>query len=336
MGRDDGALCPWLILECIPMAKDTVGGKVVVITGASSGFGKGAAREFARGGAHVVLAARRGDLLNELARECESIGEENGVRALAVPTDVSNPEAVERLGETVLEEFGRFDVWVNDAGVAAIGRFEEVPLEDHLQVIMTDLVGTLCGSYVALREFRARGAGTLINISSELGKMPAPYYASYAAAKHGVLGLGRAIRQELLAHEVEGIKVCTVLPMAMDTPFFEHAANYTGRETRALPPVGVPERVVEAIVRLVTEPEDEVMVGGTGRLMAAAHALMPKTIEGMMARKTKKDQIDKAPRAAPTRGAVRGPMRAGSEVRGGWKDTRSKARRETPARKRGE
>src|SRR6185369_8271348 len=116
-------------------------GKVVVITGASSGFGKGAALRFAEEGASVVLAARRGDLLEALVRECES----RGGRALAVPTDVGEPEEVERLARAAVEKFGRIDVWVNDAGVGALGPFERVPLELHEQVVKTDLLGTLYG-----------------------------------------------------------------------------------------------------------------------------------------------------------------------------------------------
>jgi len=103
-------------------------GKVIVITGASSGFGKGAAREFARNGAAVVLAARRDQLLEELAQECQSLG----AQALTVPTDVSRQEEVENLWRTAYGHFNGIDVWVNNAAVGALGRFEEVPLADHV------------------------------------------------------------------------------------------------------------------------------------------------------------------------------------------------------------
>jgi NADP-dependent 3-hydroxy acid dehydrogenase YdfG len=124
--------------------------QVIVITGASSGFGKGAALKFAQAGASVVLAARRGQLLDELARDCDAASG----RALAIATDVSNPADVEQLTEAAISQFGRIDAWVNNAGVGVIGRFEEVPLADHIQVIDTDLLGTIYGSYFALRRFR--------------------------------------------------------------------------------------------------------------------------------------------------------------------------------------
>jgi short-subunit dehydrogenase len=222
------------------MATHGVADKVVVITGASSGFGRGAARELARRGANVVLAARRGDLLEEVARECTA----SGARTVAVPTDVSEQAEVERLAQRAVVEFGRIDAWINNAGVGALGRFERVPLADHEQVIATDLLGTLYGSYVAYRHFHTQHSGVLINVASELGRHTVPYYASYAAAKHGVVGLSEALRQEIDQNGIEHVHVCLVMPTAHDTPFFDHAANYTGHEVQAPTPLHDPENVV--------------------------------------------------------------------------------------------
>src|SRR4051812_17804792 len=140
------------------MAKKSVSGKVIVITGASSGFGKGAALEFARGGAKLALAARRSDLLDGLAAECRAAGAE----AIVCPTDVSRREDVERLAQQTLDAFGRIDVWLNDAGTGTLGPFERIPLEHHEQVIATNLLGTLYGSYFAYRQFLSQGGGILI------------------------------------------------------------------------------------------------------------------------------------------------------------------------------
>jgi NADP-dependent 3-hydroxy acid dehydrogenase YdfG len=178
-------------------------GKVVVITGASSGFGKGTALELAKLGCSVVLAARSDDTLEALALECDA----SGGHAHAVPTDVSDRSAVEKLAAEVIGKFGHFDVWINDAGVAAIGRFDVVPLEDHDQVIKTDLLGTIYGSLIALRHFRERNGGILLNIASAIGKIPAPLYASYTAAKFGIVGLCDAIRGELGEEKIETIRL---------------------------------------------------------------------------------------------------------------------------------
>jgi len=103
----------------------------------------------------------------------------------------------------------------------AIGKFEDVPLEDHVKLIQTDLLGTLYGSYFAVRHFRQQGRGILINVASVIGKTPAPYCTSYAAAKHGVVGLSTAIREELKQDNIDTIRVCTVMPTTFDTPFFD-------------------------------------------------------------------------------------------------------------------
>ncbi|HEY0127712.1 MAG TPA: SDR family NAD(P)-dependent oxidoreductase, partial [Rubrobacteraceae bacterium] len=137
------------------MAHRSLVDSVVVITGASSGIGRAAARLFAQRGAAVVLAARREEALLETAAECESLGG----RALAAPTDVADLEAVEELARRAIEHFGRFDVWVNNASVTMFSRFEEAPPEANRRVIDTNLLGTMHGAQVALPHFRERGGG---------------------------------------------------------------------------------------------------------------------------------------------------------------------------------
>ena len=202
------------------------------------------------------------DGAERLARECEAAGGQ----ALAVPTDVSDRAAVENLAKQAIGRFGGFDVWINDAGVAAVGRFDQVPLEDHDQVIKTDLLGTIYGSHAALKHFRERNAGILINVASAIGKIPAPLYASYAAAKFGIVGFSDALRQELGEEKVKSVRVCTVMPMAHDTAFFEHAGNYTGHKTVPIPPTYDPKVTVDALVKLVVEPQDEIITGLQGKI----------------------------------------------------------------------
>jgi short-subunit dehydrogenase len=282
------------------MASDEYVGKTVVITGASSGFGRGTAYELAERGCHLILAARSEELLFDVAMECEAIGAES----LAVVTDVSDRGAMENLAQKAVARFGRFDVWINNAGVASIGRFDEVPLEDHLQVIRTDLEGTVVGSHLALKQFRTQGGGILINVASVVGKIPAPFYASYAAAKFGIVGLCDALRQELGELGVDNIHVCTVMPMAHDTEFFEHAGNYTGRRAEPIPPTYDPQVTIDALVKLVVEPEDEIITGWQGGVFNVLHKLMPSAVEKLMASRTRKVQIDDAALAPITAGNV--------------------------------
>jgi short-subunit dehydrogenase len=295
-------------------------GKVVVITGASSGFGKGVARKFAGAGASLVLAARRMNLLEEVARECEALG----ARAFPIETDVSNKNAVENVTNESVSRLGGIDIWINNAGVGAYGRFHEIPLEDHVKVVTTDLLGTLFGSYFAMRHFNSRGRGTLINVASEVGKVPLAFLASYSAAKHGVVGLTAAIRQELRegpAKEAsKGIHLCTVMPSAMDTPFFEHASNHTGHQTVPPEPLYDPQDVVDAIFDLATNPRDEVVVGAAGKRAVFLHGIVPGRVEEMAAKSNFKAVFEDPPAAAPTRGNLAHPMESGTEVSGGWRN----------------
>jgi short-subunit dehydrogenase len=301
------------------MKSKDLGGKIVVITGASSGFGRGAALRFAREGALLALAARRGEVLEDLAVELEREGHD----ALAVPTDVSHEREVERLAEETVQKYGRIDVWINDAGVGAIGPFERIPLADHVKVIETNLLGTLYGTYFAYRQFIAQGEGTLINISSELGKHTVPYYSSYAAAKHGVVGLDESLRQEIEQLGRKGIHVCTVLPTAHDTPFFDHAANYTGRETRPPAPLHHPEGVVEAILHLARDPEDSKVVGFDGIAKILLHSVAPALSRKVSAKQMHATQMEQAPLAPNTGGAVQTPSSMGTDVSGGRREESS-------------
>jgi short-subunit dehydrogenase len=295
------------------MAQQSLFEKVIVLTGASSGFGKGAALELARQGAKLVVAARRMELLEELANECDAEGGE----AIACATDVSRRPEVERLAGAALAAFGRIDIWINNAGVGALGRFERVPLEVHEQVIATNLLGTLYGSYCAYRQFLVQGGGVLINVASELGFATVPYYTSYAAAKHGIVGFTGSLRQEVKENGVEGVHICTIMPTAHDTPFFDHAANYTGHEVAPPKPLHDPRKVVEAIVRIAANPEDKEIVGTDGIVKLAMTNVLPGVSEKMAARQMHKTQMEKPPTAPDSPGAVRAPVDRGTGISGG-------------------
>jgi NAD(P)-dependent dehydrogenase (short-subunit alcohol dehydrogenase family) len=193
---------------------------VVVITGASSGIGRATALAFAGEGASVVVAARRQQPLDELAVECAQLGGQ----ALALPTDMTDVDAVQRLAARALEQFGRIDVWVNNQGTL-FAPFEESPLEGYRRVIETDLLGTIYGSRTVLPIFREQGSGVLINQGSMVSKLSEPYVSSYVVAKQGIRGLGMSLRQELALSGAKDIHVCTVMPATIDTPFFQHAAS---------------------------------------------------------------------------------------------------------------
>jgi short-subunit dehydrogenase len=292
-------------------------GRVVVITGASSGIGRATALRFAKNRDTVVVAARRKNLLKDVVDECEELGAE----ALAVETDVSNQGSVEKLARTAEKKYGRIDVWVNDAGVGAVGNFDEVKPEEHRRVIETNLDGTINGSWYALKQFKKQREGVLINLSSVLGKITQPYMASYAASKHGVKALSACIRQELWLSDLEDIHVCTVFPQSVDTPFFENEANRSGYRIKPAPPIETPENAAEVIFRLADEPQDEAHVGKMGKFMAMQQKMARGMTEKQMALMTEKKHFDRNSRERGNSGSLWKASQGESEgdIHGGWK-----------------
>lgn len=261
----------------------------VVITGASSGIGRATALHLARRGARLVLAARGADTLEALAEECVRRGASS---AVAVPTDVSDADAVERLGARAAVENGRIDVWINVAGVASYASFLDHPLEHVRRVLEVNVMGVVHGSQVALRRFRGQGYGTLITVSSLLGEVAQPYNAAYSMSKAAVRSLGGSLRSELALAGERGIHVVTVLPATIDTPFFRrHAANLTGRPVLAMPPVYPPEKVAAAIVAAIRAPRAEVVVGTLGKLLTGQHRITPRAVERLLAAQTRRFQL---------------------------------------------
>lgn len=284
--------------------------KVIVITGASSGIGRATALQLAKKGASVVLAARREDPLEDLARECEAAGG----HALVVPTDVSESSSVRHLAGEAVRAFGHFDAWVNNAGVYMLGSLEETPDDAFRQLMETNFFGTVSGSRMALAQFRRQGYGTLVNVSSTFGTVTAPYASAYVASKFAVRGFSASLRQELLD---TGIDVCTIMPAAIDTPLWHHTANYTGWRIRPVEPVYTPERVARAIVRVLRQPRDETFVGPAGRSFAAMHGLFPRTFERTMQGVTDAQHFEDE-RQGHTPGNVFRPMPEGTDASGGY------------------
>lgn len=296
---------------------------VVVITGASSGIGRATALAFAKKGATVILGARNHMALKEVEHDCISLGG----HAIAVPTDVGREEEVMRLAGRASHLANRIDVWVNNAGVHLFGRIEETPAEEYEQVLRTNLLGTIYGARAAIPIFREQGHGVLINVSSLAGCVGQPYASAYVASKWAVRGLSESLRMELA--DSPGVAVCTVLPATIDTPLFQHAANYTGRAVRALDPVYTPEMVAAAIVDLAVHPKREVFVGGAGRLGALSRAIAPGWTEGIMSRAVERRHFQDIA-APPTTGNLFGPS-VPAMISGGWRTTPSGRRRVTTA-----
>jgi short-subunit dehydrogenase len=247
--------------------------QVVVLTGASSGIGRETALEFARRDAAVVLAARNGEALDTLVAEVERLGS----AALAVPTDVSDYVQVSDLATAAVRRFGRIDTWVNNASVSTYGTVEQMDADEIRRVIEVNLLGEVYGMKAALPHLRRTG-GTIINVSSVLGKRAVALQAAYCAAKHGVVAFGEALRLEL-RHDHAPVSVVDVLPSSINTPLFEHARSKIGALPRPIPPVYEPRVVAEAIVGAARRPVREVYAGFAGRALAAAQRVSPALVD---------------------------------------------------------
>lgn len=242
---------------------------VVVITGASSGIGRAAALRISRHGGALGLCARNEGPLAQVASECEGAGAAVLSRAL----DVADEAAVLAFADAVEERFGRIDVWVNNAATIAYGTFDEIPSEVFRRIVETNLMGQVHGARAALPRFRRQGSGVLINMSSVWGQVPSPQVSPYVAGKHAVRAFSECLDGEL--GEEPDIHVATVVPEAVDTPIFEHAGNYSGRQVRPVPPVLDPEEVARGIEACAENPKREVSYGRAGRALEVLHATAP-------------------------------------------------------------
>jgi short-subunit dehydrogenase len=290
--------------------------RVVVITGASSGIGRATAYAYARCGARVVVAARNEAALEEVARECALRGGD----ALVVPTDVTDAEAMTELARRTHEEFGRIDVWINNAGVGLFGPFVNAPIEAHRRVVDINLGGAMNGAAAVLPYFLEQRSGVLITNISLGGFAPVPFAAAYTAGKYGLRGFMSALRQELATEP--DIHVCSVFPAVIDTPGFDHGANVSGAQLSPGAPIFPPEKVADAMVNLAVNPRNEVTVGWPSRLARLSSGLAPGLTEqiiGMVFRHFLKS----APPGAARSGNLFAPSEGRMSPTGGWRDRSS-------------
>jgi NAD(P)-dependent dehydrogenase (short-subunit alcohol dehydrogenase family) len=284
-------------------------GKVVVITGASSGLGRAAAVRFAELGSSLALAARSEEGLEVTAGECRA----KGAPTIVIPTDVTREDEVTALIARVLEEWGRIDVFVNDAAVTFFAALSDGAFADHRRVIETNVIGSMLCARAVVPVFRRQKSGVLINVSSLLGKVGNPFVASYVVSKFAVRGLSEALRAEL-ADEPD-IHVCSLFPFAMDTPHFQSGANAMGHPARPLPPMQSAEGVAGALVGLAMRPRRSRHVPRASVLALGVHSIAPRFVEQLVLRALVRWHF--APEGEPrSKGALYKPSPKGGAVHG--------------------
>lgn len=305
-----------------------ISGKTYVIVGASSGIGRGVAQELGKYKANVVLAARRTELLEEIADTIR----QSGGNATVVTMDISKQEDLDRVTQAAIQEYGKIDVWINMAGVAAMGRFWEVPIEDQARVIDVNLKGFMYGSRAAVEQFIKQKEGILINMGSVESEIPLAYQSGYAASKAGVRSLGLSLAQELRLNGYDKIKVVTIEPWAIDTPLWKHTANYTGVEPKMMM-MDEPEKVVNAVLRKSLRPKKVVPVGWKAKGASFSANVFPRFSEWISGNISHKYQIETGPAVPDTQGSLYKPMPEGTGIDDGSDERMRQYKKENKKKK---
>ncbi len=224
-------------------------GKIVVITGASSGIGKESALEFAKLRASVVLVSRNKDKLDEVAEELSKYQ----TKVLVCVCDVSKKDQVNQLSNQVLEKFGTVDILVNNAGFGIYGNFDTLKVEDVESQMATNYLGMVYCTKAFLPKMLQQKSGHIVNVASVAASFGIPAMAGYCASKFAMLGFSESLYHELKG---SGVGVTVVSPIMVRTNFFEHGSfNKMPRYTTALSPV----TVARAVVRASSSPRLEIV-----------------------------------------------------------------------------
>jgi NAD(P)-dependent dehydrogenase (short-subunit alcohol dehydrogenase family) len=230
--------------------------EVVVITGASAGLGRAAAREFGRHGASVGLIARGIDGLEAAKREIESAGG----RAMVLPLDVSDSNAIENAAAAVEEEFGSIDIWVNNAMASVFSPVREMKAEEYKRVTEVTYLGVVYGTLAALKRMLPRDRGTIVQVGSALVYRSIPLQSAYCAAKHAISGFTDSLRCELI-HDKSSVRVTMVQMPALNTPQFGWVKSRLKHKAQPVPPIFQPEVGARAIYWAAHHSRREIYAG---------------------------------------------------------------------------
>ncbi len=244
--------------------------EVVVVTGASAGVGRAIALEFAKRGAHVGLLARGRDGLEGARKEVE----EAGGRALALPTDTSDPEEVEAAARAVEEGFGPIDIWVNNAMVSVYSPVKEMTPDEFRRVTEVTYLGYVHGTMSALKRMLPRDRGTIVQVGSALAYRAIPLQSAYCGAKHAIQGFTESLRSELI-HDGSKIHVTMVQMPSVNTPQFEWTRSRLPNKPQPFPPIYQPEVAARAVYWAAHHRRREIYVGAPAAVAIIGNKFAP-------------------------------------------------------------
>ena len=255
--------------------------EVVVITGASAGVGRATVRVFAERSPEVRigLLARNGDGLEGARREVEAVGG----KALAIPTDVADPEHVEAAACRVEEELGPIDIWVNDAMVTVFSEFKDIEPEEYRRATEVTYLGAVYGTMAAMKRMVPRDRGTIVQVGSSLSYRGIPLQSAYCGAKHAMRGFTDSVRTELM-HRDSGVHITMVQLPALNTPQFSVGRTRMPNHPQPVPPIYQPEVAADAIYWAANHRRREVYVGTSSVLTILGNKIAPWLADRYLAR----------------------------------------------------
>ncbi len=267
---------------------------MVVVTGATGGVGRAAARAFAARGDRVALLARGREGLAAAADDVQRAGGE----ALVVTVDMADAQAVEDAAQKVADAFGRIDVWVNNAFTGVFGPFTKITPDEFRRVTEVTYLGCVFGTRAALRHMLPRDHGTIVQVGSALAYRGVPLQAAYCGAKHAIQGFNESLRCELL-HSGSRVRTTMVQLPGVNTPQFDWVLNRMPGRPRPVAPVYQPEVAARAIVHAAGHARRrEYWVGTSTAATLAVNAVLPGFLDRYLARTGYESQQDQRADAA--------------------------------------
>jgi short-subunit dehydrogenase len=265
-------------------------GGVVVITGASGGIGRAAARRFAADGVRIGLIARGRQGLEAAAREVEQAGGQ----ALVLPADAADPEQVEAAATSVEDAFGPIDVWVNNAMVTVYAEFLDIGPEEFRRATEVTYLGMVWGTRAALKRMLTRDRGSIVQVCSAMSYRGIPLQSPYCGAKHACKGFTESVITELLHHR-SNVRVSMIQLPGLNTTQFTWGRTKLPRQTMPVPPIYQPEIAADAIHHAAHHRRRQIYVGIPTVMNIVGERLAPWLLDRFLARKGFDSQMTEQP-----------------------------------------
>lgn len=290
---------------------NNTGCPVAVICGASAGVGRATAHAFAAAGYAIGLIARSQAGLAQTAEELQL----HGVPMLAIAADVSDADALASAAQRFEDELGPIDVWINSAMVTVFAPVEQLTPAEIRRVTEVTYLGTVHGTFAALRHMRRRNHGVIIQVGSALAYRAIPLQSAYCGAKFAIRGFTDSLRCELL-HQHSAIKLCMVQLPAINTPQFDWARNKLGQPVQPVPPIHDPDVAARTILGAAKAPPREIWLGLPSLKAIIGTLFFPGLLDRLLAGRAWSGQLANGDQTPPEDGNLFEPVNGLHATRG--------------------